>query len=132
MPSIPPITVGRSPACDVCLRDRTVSAHHAVVTVLDDGRIHVSDLGSRNGTFVVQGDRRVRVRDRIVERSTVLIFGTHRILAANLCRPRPVASELPQAGERLVPPTIEPQRFMALSCNRCGRPSVTEHMCRGA
>ena len=44
-------TLGRSSACDIVLSDPAVSKQHAEI-ILDNGRITVRDLGSRNGTFV--------------------------------------------------------------------------------
>lgn len=43
--------VGRSSACDLVLRERNVSGHHAAIEWLG-GRWYLQDLGSRNGTFV--------------------------------------------------------------------------------
>jgi len=45
------IKVGRAPDNDWVIDDRTVSAHHALLTLLD-GSIKVEDLNSSNGTFV--------------------------------------------------------------------------------
>ncbi len=47
----PALTVGRDPACDLCLDDPAVSAFHARVKVTDQ-EIKISDLGSTNGTYV--------------------------------------------------------------------------------
>ncbi|MEN3341128.1 MAG: hypothetical protein V7644_532 [Actinomycetota bacterium] len=44
-------TIGRSPDCGIFLDDVTVSRRHAVLVELD-GRWHVQDEGSLNGTFV--------------------------------------------------------------------------------
>ncbi len=46
-----PITIGRSPDCDVFLSAKEVSRHHAEVRRDDDGFLLV-DLGSMNGTQV--------------------------------------------------------------------------------
>lgn len=35
---------------------RTVSRNHAVVEFLEDGGIWISDLGSLNGTYIIEGD----------------------------------------------------------------------------
>lgn len=45
-------TIGRSIDADVSLDDEHAAAAHAVVTIADDGRITVSDLGSVNGLHV--------------------------------------------------------------------------------
>jgi hypothetical protein len=45
------LTLGRSQGADVVLEDPTVSAEHARVGVLE-GRAHIIDLASSNGTFV--------------------------------------------------------------------------------
>lgn len=45
------ITIGRDPACEVFLNDRTVSRRHAHIT-FRDGRAFLEDLGSLNGTWV--------------------------------------------------------------------------------
>ena len=44
-------TIGRSPDCDIFLDDVTVSRNHAVL-ILENGKYHVEDQGSLNGTFV--------------------------------------------------------------------------------
>ncbi len=46
-----PITVGRSPDCDLVLGDASVSRRHAALWV-QDGCVFIEDLTSRNGTFV--------------------------------------------------------------------------------
>lgn len=47
----PEITIGRDPSCEVFLNDRTVSRHHAHLTIRDGVAI-IEDLGSLNGTWV--------------------------------------------------------------------------------
>lgn len=44
--------IGRSPQCDIVLRDRDVSREHANLTIAEAGLVTISDLGSHNGTFV--------------------------------------------------------------------------------
>jgi two-component system, NtrC family, response regulator HydG len=44
------LLVGQSQRCDVTLSDREVSRRHVAVDVTD-ARLHVADLGSKNGTF---------------------------------------------------------------------------------
>lgn len=47
------IKIGSSPSvCDIVLNSPYVSAHHADITLLDNGDILIEDKGSSNGTFV--------------------------------------------------------------------------------
>lgn len=54
-----PVVLGRGAEAQLELRDDGISRAHARITVFDDSRILLEDLGSRNGTFV--NDRPVRV-----------------------------------------------------------------------
>ncbi|WP_371632722.1 FtsK/SpoIIIE domain-containing protein [Streptomyces sp. NBC_01259] len=56
------IRIGRSAEADVPLDDPDVSRLHCAVTVSDDGRVSVADLGSTNGTSLEGAE----VRDRPV------------------------------------------------------------------
>lgn len=51
-----PVTIGRSPECDIHINDPGLSRVHARLVPGEDG-VHVEDLESTNGTFV--NDRRV-------------------------------------------------------------------------
>jgi len=44
--------IGRDLACDIVLDDEHAAPQHAVLTLLEDGRVNVRDLGTRNGTRV--------------------------------------------------------------------------------
>jgi len=44
------LLIGRDPTCDIVLPDRVVSRRHARI-FLQDGRYHLEDLHSKNGTF---------------------------------------------------------------------------------
>ena len=46
------ITVGRRPDNTIQIIDRSVSAHHAEITMADDGHYRLHDLGSTNLSFV--------------------------------------------------------------------------------
>jgi RND superfamily putative drug exporter len=68
--------VGREEACQLVLPDPTVSARHASFAVLANGETMVTDLGSRNGTFVngrqvyepveLRGGERLRCGDAVL------------------------------------------------------------------
>lgn len=44
--------VGRSPSCQVKLASNSVSKEHATILMTDDGKIILTDMNSRNGSFV--------------------------------------------------------------------------------
>ena len=52
-PIVAKVVVGTDPGAHLVLRDRRVSRKHAEFTI-DEGRILLRDIGSRNGTFVGQ------------------------------------------------------------------------------
>jgi hypothetical protein len=55
MPDSGPITVGRAPTNDICIRDVSLSKFHAWFEIMDDdGHVRVIDKGSKNGTRVGQ------------------------------------------------------------------------------
>lgn len=43
-------TIGRNVACDIVLDDPYAASEHVSLTLLDDGRVAIRDLGTRNGT----------------------------------------------------------------------------------
>ncbi|MFI1968576.1 peptide-binding protein [Streptomyces cinnamoneus] len=67
-PGTGPLHIGRSPLADLRFEDDTVSRRHAELRFLDDDW-RLSDLGSRNGTYVnglrIAGTVRVRPGDHV-------------------------------------------------------------------
>lgn len=57
------IKIGSSPASDIVLNSKFVSAHHAELTLLDNGDIILEDKESKNGTFV--GGRQIAPNEEI-------------------------------------------------------------------
>ena len=46
------VVIGRSPECQIVLRDFGISRTHAKVVVAEDGNCRIVDLKSKNGTQV--------------------------------------------------------------------------------
>ncbi len=69
----------------------TVSRLHAELIVLG-GRLHLRDLGSRNGTFVVRGETLAPLREDYVELDTPLQFGERRCTLRELFEADPDAA----------------------------------------
>ena len=70
----PELLIGRDERCDLVIPDRRVSRHHARISLEGDGYI-LTDLGSRNGTFV-NGVRLVAGRAFPVVAGDSVVFGT--------------------------------------------------------
>jgi hypothetical protein len=49
------LTIGRDAGCDICLTERTVSRHHAVVSI-ESGRVHIDASTSTNGIKLTEGN----------------------------------------------------------------------------
>jgi transcriptional regulator with GAF, ATPase, and Fis domain len=64
------LTVGADARCDLCLRDRGISRNHAEFR-LQDGRVWVRDLGSRNGTMLSG----VHVADAALQLGSIVQLG---------------------------------------------------------
>jgi pSer/pThr/pTyr-binding forkhead associated (FHA) protein/V8-like Glu-specific endopeptidase len=46
------LKIGRSSTNNIVISDVTVSAQHAIITILDTKEVHIKDLNSTNGTYV--------------------------------------------------------------------------------
>lgn len=69
------VRVGRDPHEDIMLDDGTVSRSHAVFTRVD-GRYHITDSGSLNGTYV----NRERVDDTVLRNGDEIMIGKYRFV----------------------------------------------------
>ncbi len=83
----------------IALRDRRVSRRHAEIYVVGE-RIFLRDLGSKNGTYVIEGNRKVRLTEGYVRADQVVSFGGHRQCIASLIDPPPRRNghKLPGSG----------------------------------
>lgn len=73
----PKLVIGRDPDCQIRLNNPQVSRRHAQL-LIDADRILVSDLGSRNGTFV--GGRRIEGPTPL--RDELIAIGHHKLFLA--------------------------------------------------
>jgi len=67
--------VGRDLGCDIVLDDEHAAPHHALLTLLEDGRVSVRDLGTRNGTRV-DGDRVPADAGAVIEQGEIIVGRT--------------------------------------------------------
>ena len=77
------IKIGSSSACDIVINNKYVSAHHADLTLLDNGDIILEDKDSTNGTFV--GNKKVEAGQEIpVRRGDLIRFGDETLVWARV------------------------------------------------
>ncbi len=75
--------IGRSLHCDVAIDDPFVAPEHVLLTLQEDGRVQVQDLGSRNGTRL-DGQRIAAESGALVASGELWIGRTHvRLRTAN-------------------------------------------------
>ncbi len=54
-------SIGRDEKCDVTLHSASVSRQHAYLILRGDGSIQFEDANSTNGSYLVEGDKLVRI-----------------------------------------------------------------------
>ena len=97
--------IGRSELCDVAIKSRFVSKHHALL-VRTDHTMHLLDLNSTNGTFV----NSERVQEKVLRHGDVISIGNHGIkLICPAYRGRPASTEFDLA-ETATMKTIDDMR----------------------
>lgn len=117
------LVVGRGVDADIPVADTSVSTRHAELTLTSDGRLYVTDCGSRNGTFVEDGGRREPIRQGVVPVMATLHFGSCAIPARELLailQQSTKAAERVEAGSGFV------------RCSQCAAPrrrGVACHVC---
>lgn len=64
--------IGRSLICDIVIDDPYAAAEHTLLTLLQDGRVLVQDLDTRNGTRI-DGDRVATDLSEIIEQGEMIV-----------------------------------------------------------
>ena len=67
--------VGRDLGCDIVVDDEYAAPRHALLTLLEDGRVGVRDLGTRNGTRV-DGNRVPADTGAVIEQGEIIVGRT--------------------------------------------------------
>ncbi len=78
--------IGRAPDNAIQLSESTISRHHALIQVEEEGRVQLIDVGSTNGTFV-NGLRLAPKKPRTLEDGDRVRFGSNYVL--KFVRPDP-------------------------------------------
>lgn len=97
-------TIGREPTCDIPLSDDSVSRLHAELTVLEGGKLFLTDCKSSNGTFILRDAPPRRISQELILPTDRVQFGRLIVTATDLL----AAVTLPNPSTRILPPAPEP------------------------
>jgi DNA-binding NtrC family response regulator len=114
-----PCEIGSDPTCGLVLTDRSVSRRHVRVSV-EQGKIVVKDLRSRNGTFVGE----TRVRDAEVNLGAVLKLGRTEIAVQPRWMLREVSPSTARSFGQLLGESLAMREIFAV-LERVARTDVT-------
>ena len=87
--------IGRSRTCDIQVEDPTVSGRHAELIVMDDA-IHLADLGSTNGTFILRSQGFEPYKEGYVTLNQKVAFG-HFVCSVTQLMEMAKTGQMPQA-----------------------------------
>ncbi|MCB9668223.1 MAG: FHA domain-containing protein [Alphaproteobacteria bacterium] len=111
-----PVLIGRAPSNDLVVSDDQVSWHHAAVW-LENGALHVRDMGSRNGTLL--NGERIRGLGRIEEGDVVSLGPTTQIRLRTSPRATPAIALLLEQIDAGVRIPLRSDRFDIGSGAQC-------------
>jgi pSer/pThr/pTyr-binding forkhead associated (FHA) protein len=77
-------SIARDEKCDVVLQGASVSRQHAHLTLRGDGSIQFEDANSTNGSYLVEGDKLVRISSTYLQQEACLQFGKVRVSLAEI------------------------------------------------
>ncbi len=70
------LSVGREDT-DILLPHKGISRHHLTIELIADNRVKISDNQSSNGTFVIQSNRKVAVKQAEIAMDDLLIIADY-------------------------------------------------------
>jgi hypothetical protein len=108
--------IGRAATNDIVVPDPTVSREHAELTLLDDGRLSIKDLGSTYGVEILKGTEWTAVQEAEVAPETRVCLGEVEMSVADLLRDADkthVPGTAPIAPPRTMPPPRSPTASQA-------------------
>ena len=81
------VTIGRATKNTLVIPDPTVSRYHARI-IFEDDKIYFEDLGSTNGSYILQGEEFKEIRKVKVEigDNTIIKLGFYTIIKINIER----------------------------------------------
>lgn len=125
-------TIGRDAGCDICIADSTVSARHAEISYLADGKLLLIDCNSRNGTFrLMQDGSEAIVRQQLVSLQDRIRFGDVRLGVREMLesvRPQLPSPHRPAPRAPVAPARSQPDGALE-RCEECGAPKPVGQSC---
>lgn len=113
------ITLGRADDCTLVFEDAMISGRHARIESLGDGRYKLTDLDSRNGTFIEHRGNLERVHAAATVRESQRIrFGSCTATIGELIEMAGI--DLRPDGRRPSPATPPRAGLMMIRCASCG------------
>jgi pSer/pThr/pTyr-binding forkhead associated (FHA) protein len=77
-------TIGRGQKADIVIADASVSRIHAELVSTDDGRLYLTDCGSKYGTFIQRDSEWKKIRQVYVRPRDPVKLGEYETSAAQL------------------------------------------------
>lgn len=131
------ITIGRSPQNDVAIADDSVSKEHVRLIINEDGTMLLSDLGSRNGTFRVNGRNQEMIFNAAVMPDDVIQLGScevtvqmlletyyQRVFSTTIMPDNIIAELLKRKPAPAMNLAYESRPAESLQCPKCGSDQV--------
>jgi pSer/pThr/pTyr-binding forkhead associated (FHA) protein len=126
-------TIGRSSECHLVLGDKSVSSVHARLVYTKDGRIRLTDLGSTNGTYRLDGNQFLNISDSYVSPTDVIRFGAKEILVKEILQAlqllAPPASKSGEGGGAPSPKKVLTKKLVRCSCGNIKAPGQACSVC---
>ena len=119
-------TIGRALNCDVILSDDSVSRVHTELTLLENGKLLVTDCRSTQGTFLMQhgGEARAIKQELVLARDT-LRFGNVSMSVKELLHAvhlkHPPVAQMPLEGAGLLRCVCGAVKVKHDRCEVCGK-----------
>ena len=76
--------IGHDSSVDIQINDRSVSRVHAELIATPSGSYYLTDCASKNGSYVVQNDETIRVRQEVISPTDVILLGHYPTTASKL------------------------------------------------
>ncbi len=116
--------LGRSRTCDLVFDHESVSREHARVQITPNGQVFLTDMGSRNGTWLLESAGKRAIRQEVLSPTDRLSLGDVELPVAKMLEmirlkfPEPVGSAVAAEPSRTIKPWVQGRNLVR--CEACG------------